>query len=37
MAAGFSINAWVKAIIVVAVGVAVIFRVPQIKKIVVGE
>ena len=36
MPAGFSINGWVKAIIVTAVGVAIIFRVPMIERVVIG-
>ncbi len=37
MAAGFSINGWVKAVIVTAVGVAIIFRVPMIERLVIGS
>jgi len=37
MAAGFGLNAWIKAVIVVAVGVAIIFRVPMIERVVIGS
>lgn len=32
-----SLNKWVMVLAVTAVAIAVVFRVPQIKKIVVGE
>ena len=37
MPAGFSINGWVKSIIVTMVGIAIVFRVPMIEKIVIGS
>jgi len=31
------LNKWIMAVVVTAVAVAVIFRVPQIRKVVIGE